>query len=116
MLEELAQVLGVILNVATVAVAVVTVVVALYLLKLFKGTPFEGPWKILFLVPTLMAGIGVCEILGVRALRIRQLLCLTTILVFLYSLYSFYRVWQRVRAIEVLSPEEKRSSTNALLE
>ena len=106
-MEELAWVLGVILNVAIVAIAVITVVVAFYLVKLFKGTPFERPWKILFLVPILMAGIGVCEILGARLLRIRQLLCLTAVLVFLYSLYSFYRVWQRVRAMEVLSPREE---------
>ena len=116
MLEEFARVLGLILNVAVVAIAVITVVVAFYLLKLFKGTPFEGPWKTLFLVPVLMAGIGICEILGVRVLRVRALLSLMALLVFLYSLYSFYRVWQRIRAIEVLSPEEKRSSTNALLE
>jgi len=106
-LEELAWVLGVILNVAIVAIAVITVVVAFYLVKFFKGTPFERSWKILFLVPVLMAGIGICEILGIEILRVRALLCLTALLAFLYSLCSFYHVWQRTRATEVLSPREE---------
>jgi len=107
MLEELELVLSLILNVTIVAVAVITVVVALYLAKFFSGTPFERPWKTLYLVPILMAGVGICEILSVRVLRVRALLSLTALLAFLYSLYSFYRAWQRTRAIEVLSPEEK---------
>ena len=107
MLEELAWVLGVILNVAIVAIAVITVVVAFYLVKFFKGTPFERPWKTLFLVPVLMAGIGICEILGIEILRVRALLCLTALLVLLYSLCSFYHVWQHTRATEVLSPREE---------
>ena len=106
MLEELDLILGVILNVTIVAVALITVVVAFYLAKFFKGTPFEKPWKTLYLVPILMAGVGICELLGVRVLRVRALLSLTALLVFLYSLLSFYRAWQRTRAIEVLSPEK----------
>ena len=106
MLEELDLVLGLILNVTIVAVAVITVVVAFYLTKFFKGTPFEKPWKTLYFVPILMAGIGICELSGVRVIRVRALLSLTTILVFLYGLHSFYRAWQRTRAIEVLSPEK----------
>lgn len=107
MSEELDMVLGVILHVTIVAVAIITAVVAFYLARFFKGTPFEKPWKTLYLVPTLMAGAWICEILGIEVLRIRALLCLTALLTFLYSLYSFYRVWQRTRAIEVLSPREE---------
>ena len=106
MLEELDLILGVILNVTIVAVALITVVVAFYLAKFFKGTPFEKPWKTLYLVPILMAGVGICELLGVRVLRLRALLSLTALLVFLYSLHSFYRAWLHTRAIEVLSPEK----------
>jgi len=107
MLEELDLVLGVILNVIIVTVAVATLVVAFYLTRFFERTPFEKPWKTLYLVPLLMAGVGICELLGVRVLRIRAILSLTALLAFLYSLGLFYRAWQRTRAMEVLSPEEK---------
>ena len=106
MLEELDLVLDAILNVTIVAIAFITVVVAFYLAKFFKGTPFEKPWKTLYLVPILMAGVGICELFGIRVLRVRALLSLAASLVFLYSLHSFYRAWQHTQAIEVLSSDE----------
>jgi len=109
MLEELDLILGIILNVVIIAVAVITVIVAFYLAKFFKGTPFEKPWKTLYFVPVLMAGVEVCELVGVRVVRVRALLSLAALLVFLYSLYSFYRAWQHTRALEVLSPEKTTS-------
>jgi asparagine N-glycosylation enzyme membrane subunit Stt3 len=106
-MSELDLLLSLILDVAIVAVAIITVVVAFYLARLFKGTPFERPWKTLYLVPIFMAGIGICELLGVSVLRIRTLLSLAALLAFLYSICSFYRAWQRTRAVEVLGSEEK---------
>jgi hypothetical protein len=107
MSEELDLILCLILNVAIVVIALITAIVAFYLARLFKGTPFEKPWKTLYLIPIFMAGIGICELSGVCVLRIRALLSLAALLIFLYSLRSFYHAWQRTRAVDVLSPEEE---------
>lgn len=80
---------------STLVVAFGTAIVAYRLTKFFRGGVFMKVWRMLFLVPFLMGLAEVCELLGLPL--IWALAHLAACLAFLYSIYSFYREWMKMR-------------------
>jgi hypothetical protein len=79
-----------------IIVAVITLVVSFRLIKLFKGSPLEKPWKVLILVPVFMAGVAICELLNINVLRVRATFALLASITFLYCIILFDRSWKSI--------------------
>ena len=75
-------------------VAVITIVLARRLTRLFKRSAFDKPWKILLAVPIFMAGVIVAELSGIDILRVRALFALASSVTFLYCIWRFHLVWR----------------------
>jgi len=81
-------------SILTLLVATFTLYIALRLTKFFKGGAFGKVWKSLYIVPFLMGLAEISKLLEVTMLW--ALAHLAACLAFLYSLYLFYRTWQKM--------------------
>jgi len=84
-------------SVLTVFVAAVTLVIAFHLTKFFKGGAFMKVWRTLYMVPFFMALAEIGWHSGITVLW--GLAHLGSCLMFLYSLYLFYRAWTKMGKI-----------------
>jgi len=82
-------------HILTMVVAFGTAIVAYSLTRFFRGGVFMNVWKTLFFVPFLMGLAEVGELLGFTLVWI--LMHLAACLLFLYSIYAFYRAWIKLR-------------------
>jgi len=87
-----------ILTIIIIPLSVAVITLAVLFTRFFKKTPFEKPWKILFIVPPLLLFIALMDPVG-KALSIsegiyynlRLFTLFLSMFAFLYSLYSFYQ-------------------------
>lgn len=91
--------IDIILTIVIVPLSVAVITLAVLFTRFFKKTPFEKPWKILFIIPvflfliTLMDPIGkALNIYGEIYYNLRLLILCISMFMFLYSLYNFYQV------------------------
>ena len=82
-------------HILTMVVAFGTAIVAYYLTKFFRGGVFMNVWKTLFFVPLLMGLAEVGELLDFTL--VWTLMHLAACLIFIYSMYAFYRAWIKLR-------------------
>jgi len=88
-----------ILTIIIIPLSVAVITLAVLFTRFFKKTPFEKPWKILFIVPPLLLFIALMDpaskALGISGVEVYYNLILLTLFLsmfaFLYSLYSFYQ-------------------------
>lgn len=76
---------------AFVPVSVIATALAFLYTKHFSGTPFEKPWKILFLIPIYILAAVIVEIAGIGFPHLRFLGAAIALLTLLYALYRFYK-------------------------
>jgi len=93
MIFELEKALSLMVYLSALMVAVAATVLSLRLISHFKGSVLEAVWKILILVPIIMHGIIICELLNITVPRIRVLFALAASMVFLFCVYRFYKLW-----------------------
>jgi hypothetical protein len=87
-----------ILTIVIVPLSVAVITLAVLFTRFFRRTPFEKPWKILFIVPPLLLFIALMDPIG-KAIGIsgevyynlRLFALFLSMFAFLYSLYSFYQ-------------------------
>lgn len=75
-------------SIVVAAVAAAIGIATYYFGRVLGDSPYARVWRIQYLVPTILGLAIVCEIIGLSVLRIRSLLILAGLLVFLYVSYK----------------------------
>jgi len=95
MIFELEKALSLTVYLTALIIAVATTALSLRLISHFKGSVLEAAWKILILVPILMHGVIICELLNLTVPRIRAFFALAASMVFLFCVYRLYKLWPK---------------------
>ncbi len=89
----------IVLTIVIIPLSVAVITLAVLFTRFFKKTPFEKPWKILFIIPAFLLLTALMDpisktinIYGEIHYNLRLIILCLSMFMFLYSLYSFYQV------------------------
>lgn len=98
MFEFIVNFMDMVLTLISVPLSISIMTLAILFVRFFKRTPFEKPWKRLFLIPPILLSVTILNLITKETslddhicYSLKLFLIFISLLIFLLSLYGFYQ-------------------------